>query len=370
MINGERVRQAREFKGLTQSELAERIGLKQSAIAHLETGRSQPSQIVLEGIAFQTGFPPAFFRQETSTAFPLGSLLFRAKAAMTRAERAEAHQYARTVFEQYDYLSTFVNKLPVAIPKATDDPCSAARLTRSALGMTPDKPVPNLIRSLERAGVIVLALPKAMKNRDAFSTWVARDELTPVIVLAACDSGDRVRFSVAHELGHLVMHRSVYTNLPNLEKQADEFASEFLMPRDAMVQEMTAPITVSLLMRLKQRWKVSIQSLARRAHELGLLTIGQYKYLMQQFSKLGWRKREPIDVSVEKPRALRKMAELVYGVPLNVRRFAEAICHPISLVQETLEAYAGDSGVIVDKMNRGRLDGDKVLHLSDLAPVS
>ena len=73
MINGDRVRQARELRGLTQTDLAERVGVNQSMIAHIESGRSQPSDAITEAIALQTGFPPAFFRQEATTNFPMGS---------------------------------------------------------------------------------------------------------------------------------------------------------------------------------------------------------------------------------------------------------------------------------------------------------
>jgi Zn-dependent peptidase ImmA (M78 family) len=362
MINGERVRQARELNGLTQAALARRLRLNQSAIAQLETGRTQPSEPVLEGISFQTGFPPVFFKQAASVDFPLGSLLFRARNSMTKSERSQAHQYARTIYEQYKFLSEFIKNIPVSLPRLRDSPATSAKVTRSAMGLSPDTPIKNLIRSIEKIGVVVLAIPRYLKNRDAFSAWVLRDDLDPVIVLASSSAGDRIRFSVSHELGHLVMHHSIQVDMPRLESEADQFAAEFLMPEDAMRRELSHPVTLDLLVQLKPRWKVSIQALARRAHDLDIITAGQYKYLMQQISKRGWRRAEPVSVPIERPRALRKMAELVYGVPLNYRRLANALGHPVSLVRETLEAHAGSATLLT---GRNDSQSSKVHHISD-----
>lgn len=349
MINGERVKQARELKGLTQNTIAKRLKITHSAISQIESGQIQPSEAILQGIAFQCGFPPAFFQQEDFVDFPLGSLLFRSRSTMTKTERAKALQLARTVYEQYSYLARRIKKVPVSIPRLNEDAAAAARLTRSALGLSPDAPILNLIRSIERAGVIVLGLPGAFKNTDAFSTWVVRHELAPVIVLLATNSGDRLRYSVAHELGHLVMHHMVFGELPKLEAEANQFAAELLMPAEGISCELEPPITIESLLKLKQRWKVSMQALARRAYDLGTVTQGQYKYIMQQISKRGWRKNEPNPLPVEQPRALRKMAELVFGVPLSYRRFAGAVNHPLSLVRETLQAHAGKALLAIDR---------------------
>jgi len=364
MINGERVKQARELRGLTQAALAKRIDVLQSTISKIESGQIQPTEQTLQGIIFQCGFPLAFFQQETTVDFPLGSLLYRARASLTKVDREQALQYARTVYEEFSFLARRIRKIPISLPRVSDDPQTAARLTRSALGLSPDSPIENLIRSIERAGVIVLGLPRPLKNVDAFSTWVVRQEMAPVMLLSATTSGDRLRYSVAHELGHLVMHHMIQGEISRLETEADEFAAELLMPAEAMRREFRRPITVPLLLRLKQRWKVSIQALARRAHDLKILSLGQYKYLMKQISKMGWRKSEPGPISIEKPRALRKMAELVYGVPLDYRRLASAMNHPLALVRETLEAHAGKSALIVD---RAAATSTKVLNFQDFA---
>lgn len=341
MINGDRIRQARELRGVTQIAFGKAIGVNQSAVAQIESGGIAPSEQVLQRIVLQTGLPLAFFKQPNSTDFPLGSLLFRARASMTLKERSEARQYARTVFEIAEKMEKHVSKVSLRIPRIDDDPISAAIQTRSSLGLSPDTPIANLISAVERSGVLVIALSAELEKRDAFSAWVGIGKQRPVIVIASNNvPGDRLRFTVAHELGHLVMHQAFVGDIASIEKEASIFASEFLMPKEAMIREITLPVTLASLFPLKLKWKVSIQALIRRANSLEIITPRQYKYLMQQMSMNGMRIKEPGDIPVEKPRKISQMAELIYGIPINFKKFASEVNLPVHFVKDTIEAHA------------------------------
>ncbi|MDP9454862.1 MAG: XRE family transcriptional regulator [Actinomycetota bacterium] len=343
MINGERVRQAREMRALTQTALAERVGMSQPYIAQVESGYLQPSKEVLEAVALQTGFPPAFFRQESTTNFPEGSLLFRARRSITATQRAQAHQYAKTIFEGVERMAEKLEVVPVRLPRGLEDPRAAAQDARAALGLPPDTPIRHLINTVEKGGVLVLALPVALEKRDAYSLWAGHRGQKPVIVVAGEAPGDRLRFSVAHELGHLILHREHPKTEKEMDDEADRFASEFLLPEEPMRHELVTPITLTGLAQLKLRWRVSIQALIRRARDLDIITERQYKYLFQKLSKLGWRKQEPKNfaVPVEKPRAVRQMAELLYGKPIDSRRLADDAKLTEQFVREVIDAYQG-----------------------------
>jgi len=331
VIHGERIRHARELKGWTQTELAKKVGLGQSAIAQFEGGSGQPRSEVIEAICFQTGFPPAFFETPPVEHFPQGTLLFRSRASMTTGEAKQAYSAALTVYEMAEAMRRRTRRIPHRIPriepKRVEDIERAAEVARSAMGLNPDGPIANLVLSLERAGVLVLGLWEEMKDRDAFSLWAGVDLETPVIVLSPGRPGDRVRFSLAHELGHLVMHQAFRAprNLRELERQADRFAGAFLLPASGILSELGDHPTLTLLATLKARWRVSMQALILRAQALGVLSPRQVKYLYQQMQQRGWRKAEPVAVAVEKPRAVHKMAELLYGVPVDARRVASEI---------------------------------------------
>jgi Zn-dependent peptidase ImmA (M78 family)/DNA-binding XRE family transcriptional regulator len=325
MINGERVRQARELRGLTQVELARRVGVEQPTIARVEAGIQKPSDSLIQAISMQTGFPVAFFGQGTGPEFPLGSLLFRAHASTTLREKTEAYRYAQVLFEISEALASKMKPMTLRLPQLTEPPADAASITRAWLGLSPDTPIPNLLRAVESAGVIVLALPIDLEGRDAFSLWAGVDQKKPVIFLSSDRPGDRVRWNIAHELGHMVLHHAIKGQISSVEREADEFAAELLMPESAMRREITTPATLISIAALKPRWRVAIQALVRRAHDLSLVTDRQYRYFFEQIGVRGWRKREPahFDVPVEKPRALRKMAEILYGEPPNLTRMAD-----------------------------------------------
>jgi Zn-dependent peptidase ImmA (M78 family)/DNA-binding XRE family transcriptional regulator len=340
MIVGERLRQARNIKGLTQTSLAKVVGVRQPAIAQFESGARQPAPETLEAIAFATGFPTGFFLQERRTHFPLGTLLFRGPR-MLESAKTEAHELASLVYEAFESLSRNVKPLPLKVPVLVGEkPAEAARLTRSSLGLSPEGPVRNLVHHLEMAGVAVLAVPKPLPIRDAFSAWTTTE--VPVIALSPDRPGDRQRWSAAHELGHLVLHRQIRGEARTLESEADAFAGALLMPKESIRQDMRRPVTLTSLAQLKPKWAVSIAALCMRAHTLGIIDDGQLRYLYAQLSKLGWRKREPemLDVPVERPRAFKKMAELLYGTPVDCRRLATALSLSPGLVREILDVHA------------------------------
>lgn len=286
-----------------------------------------------------TGFPKAFFSKEPAKDFSLGSLLFRARASMTAREHTRARRYGQVVHEFAHMLLSRVKPIPFRLPTIHDSPVEAAQLARAMLGLSPDTPIPNLIRAIERGGVLVLALPVKLQGIDAFSVW-SNDR--PVIVISKPEVGDRMRYSIAHELGHAVMHQSISDDLEHIEREANQFAGEFLLPSVAMREELVQPVTLLGIAGLKPRWRVSIQMLIMRASELDVITQRQKRYLFQQVSGKGWKTREPenLDVPIEKPRSLMQLVEMIYGLPVPYERVAAEASLPVQLVREILSAYA------------------------------
>ena len=361
MVNGDRVKQARELGGLTQTQLAGLVGVNQSAIAQIESGRIAPSERVLQKIVLATGFPAVFFKQPSAIEFPLGSLLFRARASMTLQERYRVLQHAKTTYEVAQKMEKNVNPILLNLPRLDEDPACAAQHTRSTFGIAPDTPIPNLTNLLERNGILIMALPIKLKAHDAFSVVVNDEKRRPIIVCSRINAGDRLRFSIAHELGHLILHQALTGDRAMVEKEANIFASEFLMPKDAMLNEIIKPVTLASLAPLKLRWKVSIQALIRRSCDLDMISQRQYRYLMQQLSVRGWKTREPaeFDIPIEKPRAISQMAEILYGTPVVYNNLAADMNLPSKFIKETLGEYASKAK---SSSNRGLPSMGKVLN--------
>ena len=338
MIYRGRIKQARELKRLTQSQLAVAVGVNQSAIAHFETGRAFPSTAIIESIAHETGVKPGFFEREPTTPISPGSLVYRSRSSVRSSERDQAHQFLALLVEQMIQMSLKLNLPPMRLPDPSEDPVHSARSTRLALGVGPIQPVAHIINLLEQHGTIVFGLPLALEKIDAFSTWAHIDHERPIIALSSVAAGDRLRFSAAHELGHLVMHRDMQRYVIELEREADEFAAEFLLPEQAMRETLSESLNLTAAARLKRRWRVSIQMLVRRAKDLGIITRERYLYLFKQIGIRGWRIAEPGEVPIERPRLYRQMAELLYGQDYIIR-MAQATDIDVSLSQSLLDQY-------------------------------
>ena len=114
---------------------------------------------------------------------------------------------------------------------------------------------------------------------------------------------DRLRFTIAHELGHILMHV-----LPNddQEKQANLFAGELLMPTTDIVADLEGLTTrqFTRLMQLKSKWRVSVGALVQRAHNLELISDRQFKEFRIRMSQMGWNASEPVELSPEMPHLL------------------------------------------------------------------
>ena len=169
----------------------------------------------------------------------------------------------------------------------------------------PAGPVKNLTRLLERAGIIVsfsdfygAGTDKSKRLGSGVSgvTFSAPGQ-PPLILLNPNHPADRVRFTLAHELGHLVMHRFP---TPAMEQEANEFASAFLLPpgelRDACRGR---KVDLALLGNLKLEWKMSMQGILYAIQREGVITKNQASYLWRQISAKGWRTREPASLDFE-----------------------------------------------------------------------
>ena len=348
MIHGERIKQVREYMGWTQQELASQLLVSQPFVAHIENGVAKPPLDAVTTLAFRTGFPMSFFERSVETNFPLGSLLFRAHTDMKDREQRVVHRHAQMAFEVVRHLlsSRLIRDIPVKVPRVAErDPERAAIIARSELGLSNDSPVKHMLATMEAAGVVVIALPRAFARGDAFSAWAFADDARrrPVVVLSAERPADRVRMTGAHELAHLVMHQQVAASAAELENDAKNFASAFLLPADAMRQMIVPPVTLDTFVSLKLRWGVAIQALIVRSHRLELITPRKYKSLMQRLSARGWRLNEPLSsqVPMERPRVVRQMAEAIYGRRIDYAKFATDVSYPENFIRDLMMAHAG-----------------------------
>jgi Zn-dependent peptidase ImmA (M78 family)/transcriptional regulator with XRE-family HTH domain len=339
MIQGDRIKQVREMHRLTQSDLARDIpDLTQPQLSRIESGRApDPSTETLSLLSAILGVTQEFFYRPPVPSLQAQSPQFRARSRLTESAKAAGLQWARLVHEAYQQFGLQGKRIPVRLtPMHDSSPQEAAHAVRELLGFSQEQALPYLVLAIERIGVTVLGLPYSADSVDAFSAWRAEE---PVIALLGDAPGDRMRFSAAHELGHLVLHRPDRTGRA-VEEEADAFAAELLTPRHAIAAAMPRNPTLSSLAMLKTEWGVSIKSLVRRARELGTIDADRATSLYRQMSARGWNKAEAGYVPVEKPRAFRKLAEIAYGPGPNTERLAADIDWSYDLAISVLNQHA------------------------------
>lgn len=312
-----RIKRARELRGWTQTELAKRSegALSSAAVGQFEAGKSRPSAASLLTIARLTDHPLAYFAQHRgdmeATAF------FRSLRSAPKREQRRALAWTNLVHDLANAIEDHIRLPHLDVPRIRSEALDGSAIeeiagqvrTRWELG---DGPVEHVVRTLERRGVLVAALPLHRHDLDAFSSWFSE---RPIVILGQDKrKAGRTRFDAAHELGHLVMHADSDAGTKIAETEAHRFAAAFLMPADSIASHLPPTADWSALLRLKIEWGVSLQALLMRAKTLGVMSEHRYVNAMKQISARGWRKDEPGDRQLGPPEAPRLLELAVEGL--------------------------------------------------------
>ncbi|WP_330322458.1 ImmA/IrrE family metallo-endopeptidase [Streptomyces anulatus] len=294
MFTPSRLALARKRRGMTLVELGDRVGVSSQSLSNYERGRQAPSVATLRSLSEVLDFPIGFFSASDIDEIDGKSVNFRARSKLAASTREAALAESRLAVE----LSNWIDgrfKLPTVnlpTPGRKMVPALAAEYLRSAWRLGEDTSIRNMIHLVEAHGVRVFSLAPEHPEVDAFSFW--RDG-RPYVFLNTMKSAPRSRFDVAHELGHLIMHvdddAGVRTRAA--EKEADEFASNLLMPRRSLAAKIPENPTTDQVIRLKKHWNVSALALTYRLHALGRITDWQYRQSVIELGRLGYRTGEP-----------------------------------------------------------------------------
>ncbi len=289
------LRIARQLRRFQQGEAATRLGISQAMLSRFENQLAGLSDDIIDCAAAAYDLPRSFFVQPDPILGAPVSVhpMWRKRASVSGREMdqivAELNlrlMHLRRLLQAVEVDASFqVPNLP--FDQYTDAE-RIAGLVRAQWQMAAG-PVCDLTRAIEAAGVVVVHSALGGSAVDGVTFRAAG--LPPLVVLNVEQSADRMRFTLAHELGHLVMHHDQPTQ--TMEQEANEFASALLMPAREMRPYFARRIDLRLLAELKPIWRVSMASLLVRARSLGLLAYNQERYLWQQFSIAKIRHSEP-----------------------------------------------------------------------------
>lgn len=312
LVNPQMVVLAREAQSWSQSELAAQLTISQGKLSKIEAGIQSASPELLKKIAQVLGRPESFFKQREPLYGIDTSILYHRKreSVLIRILRQiDAHVNIRrmhiaALMRHADFEAS--KPFPFLDVEEFDGrPDKVARALRAAWTL-PRGPVEDLTRVIEDAGGIVVRFDFGTRLIDGVSQRLPG--LPPMFFLNSELPADRERMTLAHELGHVVMHRVV--NL-DIEDQANVFAANFLMPAED-IRNSFNEVSLARMAALKPYWKVSMAALLVRAKDLGKMTVNQSEYCWKQMSKAGYRMREPrhLDIPRERPRLLSDLIEL------------------------------------------------------------
>ena len=308
-FNGERLKKARIYRGLTVAELAEQVGCQRQTLSMYEISKSQPADLkIVSQISRVLDFPINFFYQHPDFA-PTSTIYFR--SLLTTSKKYRNEQIAKMEFLSQiyallqDYIE-FPQYDPLCLAEDTS-PEEAAYALRDAWGLGYG-PIENLISVVEQHGILVTSFATSTDDVDAFSEFLDIGD-NPTYLIAYSNnktSAARIHFDIAHELGHICLHEwsddiedITKEEFKEREHQANSFAAAFLLPKQSFIQDALAapagPKALTYYKQLKRRWRVSIGAMLHRAKELGVMTIDEYQTLIKIMQKRGQRKEEPLD---------------------------------------------------------------------------
>jgi len=318
---GERIKLARARKGLSLRDLEARLGnlVSAQAIGKYERGEMMPSSRVMMAIAEALGVSESYLAGQSG--IELEQVEFRKKKITSRKEEAHVETAAIDLLERYLEIEEILQVASRSwdrpregsfpIRELADGESAAIRLREYwELGTNPI-PVPGLAEMLEESGIKVISLDLPV-NVSGLTCWVRRKngDPIPVIVINQNHNGERQRFTLCHELGHMITE--VAEDIDE-ERVCDRFAGAFLMPSDSVWSEIgkhRSSISLGELFSLKELYGVSVQVIAYRLKDLGIVSAYAHRGLYAAFAHRGWLKppfAEPLPLPKEEPKRFQRL---------------------------------------------------------------
>lgn len=348
-----RLIQARRLAGTTKKTLADDIGVSPVAVGHWEAGTHPPRPDHIAKLADVLDVPEGFFAAGRPFA-RLGEsdAHFRSLRRTPANQRAKAVAYTEQVWELTFALEKRVHLPPVTLPgfsagestwSGSLTPAEAAQELRREWGLGDGK-IPRLVRTMEKHGIVVTLIPfagTATSTVDAFSTSRLP---RPIVVLTPERALDvyKHRFTAAHELGHLLMHGDSVPGDPQQEREADQFAAEFLTPAASIEPLLPTRLDLAALDRLSKEWGVAIESLIYRCRELGTVSEAAYRRAYQRLNQLRNVNLFPREKVENYPGEIPIMLQQAFGIAENEGLTLISLAQELAYKPDRVRALLGE----------------------------
>lgn len=356
MFNGEKLRDIRTMNAISRKDLAENTGITEQAVWQYENGVINPRIDIIVKFSRYFEVDSKFFVSKTSFPYLVreDSIAYRNVDREQRAKTSSEAMYLEFVNDlvlqmedKFEGLSDTILKLTEFVENMrslgkTVEEC--AEFAREQLDIDTNE---KLLTIIEQSGVIVLEKIFSTSKTDAYSSWV---QDVPYIVLSTSKkSFVRRNFDLAHELGHLLMHRKVkITSLSKeefrvIENEANEFASCLLLPRETFLKDLellnSAISNPKQYLVLKKKYYVSIAAMGYRAFNLGKMNINQKNYFFANMNKFKYKTSEPFDSEwgIKKPNFLLSYLDFLDKNDIwKFKNLLEENCYTLQFVSKLL----------------------------------
>jgi Zn-dependent peptidase ImmA (M78 family)/transcriptional regulator with XRE-family HTH domain len=366
-FNPEMLILARQSRGYGQSELSQLLCMSPGWLSRIEAGLREITPEWIRKIAEILDYPVSFFYRDTQLYGPGISEMFNRSHSKVPIKTRDKNQACSEIHRlNIERLLSGVDIGDIKIPQFDiyefdGDIRNIARAVRAKWSLS-HGPIKNVVKTIEVARGIVIPIDFESRLVDATSCWPRK--MPPLFFIGTNFPTDRMRFSLSHELGHVVMHQD--NPNPYQEYQANQFAAEFLMPEDD-IRPYLSDINLPKLATLKPYWKVSMAALLKRAKDLNTITERHAKTLWIEMGKAGYRVREPLELDL--PKEEPKLLEEIIGVYCNQMGYSieelaklfdlhpHEVCHiyfgaPLSNRQEEVDSVIKEAERILREYRR------------------
>ncbi len=329
-FQGYRLQQAREAMALSKTSLADLVDVSKQAISQYEKGVDSPGVEVFDKIRKLLKQDAQFFLKPRRESLSANVCFYRSLASTTKTARTKAEVWKTWSRELIAYIAEFVEFSKPDFPCFDDIPADPQLLGMNRIEAAAadvrehwnlgDGPITNLVEAAENKGAVVFRHSLDAESLDALSEWLLPEGFPLIVLNADKNVSVRSRLDLAHELGHLFLHRGVteaQLRHPDMfrliEDHAFRFGAALLLPEHSFLEDLYS-VSLDALLALKLKWKVSIAMMIERLKDLSIVNHEQHKRLRINYSARQWNRAEPYDreIETEKPEYLGKATKLMF----------------------------------------------------------
>lgn len=347
-FNGARLKEARRFNRKSITDIADMLNISKQMVSKYENGKAVPNFDSIFILIRELRFPREFYYSKDGYSISTEGTFFRSRYTSTQKEKKPAEYSKKYVAIIRDYLNNFLDfpTPDLTLTQKEYSPSIYAKYLRKKWNLE-ERPIVDMMNLLEEQGFVISNVEHNSEKVDAFSGNVEINENNYFIIMLEGKNYSfyRQQFSLAHELGHWLMHEGLYNpqdldreTYKMIEDEANDFAAAFLLPDHAFSKMVSInPNQIDFYVNLKKTWNVSISMMMMRARSLGIINAEEYVKLQRQLNYRGWRREEPLDniKKISEPIALRQAIEILvendivkgydisneiftqYGIPFN-----------------------------------------------------